>query len=71
MDNEEFQLENIEESFALLGLALVTQEVPLARPSSMIIDHQIIGINWLSEQEDILAGCEHLVDAYGTGKMCV
>lgn len=45
MDNEEFQSENIEESFASLGLALVTQEVPLVRPSSKFIDHQIIGIN--------------------------
>lgn len=71
MDNEEFQRENIEELLASLGVDRVTREFPLVRPSFKFMDHQIIGINGMSEQEDSLAGGGLLADDCDTSKVCV
>ena len=71
MDNEIFRRENLQESFQALGIDPVTRAFPLIKPTFKFIDHQIIGINWMKEQEEHLAGRGLLADDCGTGKVSV
>jgi len=69
MDNEMFQRENLKVSFVALGIDPVTRAFPLIKPPFKFMDHQIIGINWMKEQEESLAGGGLLADDCGTGKV--
>lgn len=70
MDNEQFQRENLVESFERLGIDPQTRSFPLVSPSFKFMHHQIIGINWMREMEESLAGGGLLADHCGTGKVC-
>lgn len=71
MDNEIFQRENLDESFVALGIDPDTRALPLIKPHFKFMDHQIIGINWMKEQEEGLASGGLLADDCGTGKVCI
>lgn len=69
MDNESFQRDNLDESFENLGVDPATRDFPFIKPGFQFMDHQIIGINWMFEQERSLAGGGLLADDCGTGKV--
>ena len=69
MDNEMFQRENLKELFIALGIDPVTCTFPLIKPPFKFMDHKIIGINWMKEQEESLAGGGLLTDDCVTGKV--
>lgn len=70
LDNEDFQRVNLEESFKSLKVDPMTRDFPLIKPPFKFMDHQIIGIDWMKEKEDGLAGGGLLADDCGTGKVC-
>ena len=57
LDNEKFQRDYLQESYAVLGLRPEDNGagMPLMRPTFRFLKHQIIGIRWMVDMEDGLA----------------
>ena len=69
MDNKMFEKVYLSESFVAQGINSVRRVFPLIKPPFKFMDHQIIGINWMKEQEESSEGGGLLADDFGTGKV--
>lgn len=69
LDNEAFQRENLGQSYAALGCSEGDPRSALLKEGVRLLPHQVVGVNWMAEMEDGLAGGGLLADDCGTGKV--
>ena len=69
MDNQQFQREYYDEACAALEIDPEMRTMPLLRSGVRLHPHQIVGVYWMLQMEEGLAGGGLLADDCGTGKV--